>query len=108
MISVRNKNLIEEIFNNHHDIVDQASYEKCYTIRAFCKTELNSSEKFEVENYLTVGEVVDKFNIKCIEFTCEKIGKTPLDVTLDTKKTVDAFQVLMAGGRAYPDLKTSK
>ena len=114
MISVRNTNLIEEIFYNHHDIADHDSYEKCYTIRAFCKTELNSSETFEVENFLTVGEVVDKFHIKCIEFTCEKIGKTPLDMTLEmaaetaTKKTVDAFQVLMAGGRAYPDLKTSK
>ena len=83
MISVRNTNLIDKILNNHHDIADHDSYEKCYAIRAFCKTEHNSSETFEVENFLTFGEVVDKFHIKCIEFTCEKIGKTPLDVTLE-------------------------
>ena len=68
MICVRNAKLIEEIFNDHHIIADHESYEKYYMVKSFCKTELNSSEKFEVENILTVGEVVDKFSIKCIEY----------------------------------------
>ena len=59
MICVRNAKLIEEIFNDHHIITDHESYEKYYMVKSFCKTELNSSEKFEVKNILTVGEVVD-------------------------------------------------
>ena len=57
---------------------------------------------------------MDKFNIKCIEFTCEPIDESPLESAIAkaaetaTKQTVNAFQVLMAGGRAYPDFKTSK
>ena len=52
-------------------------------VKSFCKTELNSSEKFEVENILTVGEVVDKFSIKCIEFSCQRIEKSALESTLE-------------------------
>ena len=59
MICVRNAKLIEEIFNDHHITADYESYEKYYMVKSFCKTELNSPEKFEVENILTVGEVVD-------------------------------------------------
>ena len=33
-------------------------FEKGYSLKCECKTELNSSEKFEVENYLTLGEIV--------------------------------------------------
>ena len=50
MICVRNAKLIEEIFNDHHIIADHESYEKYYLVKSFSKTELNSSEKFEVEN----------------------------------------------------------
>ena len=64
MICVRNAKLIEEIFNDHHIIADHESYEKYYMVKSFCKKELNSSEKFEVENILTVGEVVDALNMK--------------------------------------------
>ena len=114
MVSVKNTKLIEEIFNDHHIVEDGDAFEKGYSLKCECKTELNSSEKFEVENYLTLGEIVDKFNIKCIEFTCEPIDESPLESAIAkaaetaTKKTVNAFQVLMAGGRAYPDFKTSK
>ena len=78
MIYVRNAKLIEEIFNDHHIIADHESYEKYYMVKSFCKTELNSSEKFEVENILTVGEVVDKFSIKCIEFSCPLLETSPV------------------------------
>ena len=97
MLLVRNRNLVEEIFNNHHDIVDHEWYEKCYTMQAFCKTEMNSPDKFEVENFLTVREVMNKFHITYIVFNSEQIEKAPLDSTLEmaaetaTKKTVDAF-----------------
>ena len=51
MISVKNTKLIEEIFNDHHIVEDGDAFEKGYSLKCECKTELNSSEKFEVENY---------------------------------------------------------
>ena len=103
MISVRNPKLIEEVFNDCNKVDNHKTFEKGYSIKCECKTELNSNEKFEVENFLTVGEIVDKFNIKFIEFTCEPIKKSSLEsaiaesVETATKKTVNAFQILMAG-----------
>ena len=44
-----------------------------------CKTELNSTEAFEVEKYLTVGKLVDRNKVRCIEFTCVcQLMKSPL------------------------------
>ena len=56
MVSVKNTKLIEEVFNDHHIVEDGDKFEKGYSLKCECKTELNSSEKFDVENYLTVGE----------------------------------------------------
>ena len=115
MLSVRNSKMIEEIFNDCHVVDDHEAYDKYHTIKCECRTELHSDEKFEVEQYLTVGEIVEKFNIKCIEFTCVPINKkSSLESAIAdsmetaTKRTVNAFQMLMAGGRAYPDFKTNK
>ena len=51
------------MFNDCHNVDNYQAFEKGYSIKCECKTELNSNEKFEVENFLTVGEIVDKFNI---------------------------------------------
>ena len=62
MISERNSKLIEEVFKDCHIVDNHKAFEKGYSIKCKCKTELNSNEKFEVENFLTVGEIVDKSN----------------------------------------------
>ena len=38
MVSVRNTKLIEEVFNDHHP---GAEFEKTYTLKSQCKTQLN-------------------------------------------------------------------
>ena len=63
MISVRNSKVIEEVVNDCHNVDNHEAFEKGYSIKCECKTELNLNEKFEVKNFLTVGEIVDKFNI---------------------------------------------
>ena len=78
MVSVRNTKLIEEVFNDHHPGAEGDEFEKTYTLKSQCKTKLNSTDTFEVENYLTVGELVNKFNIKCIEFACVRLQNSPL------------------------------
>ena len=63
MISVRNLKLIEEAFKDCHNIDNHEAFEKGHSIKCKCKTELNVNEKFEVENFLTVVEIVNNFNI---------------------------------------------
>ena len=41
MVSVRNTKLIEEVFNDHHPGAEGDEFEKTYTLKSQCKTELN-------------------------------------------------------------------
>ena len=63
MSSERNLKLIEEVFKDCHNVDNHEAFENGYSIKWECKTELNSNKKLEVENFLTVREIVDKFNI---------------------------------------------
>ena len=51
MVSVKNTKLLEEVFNNHYPDVEGDKFKKGYTLKSQCKTELNSTDTFEVENY---------------------------------------------------------
>lgn len=63
---------------------------------------------------LTVGDVVSLFNVRQFIFTCES-GPQGEEETLSKviksaaekadKYAVNAFQILMAGGRAFPPKK---
>ncbi|CAC5407820.1 unnamed protein product [Mytilus coruscus] len=87
--------------------------QKKYKVTVNCKTEIQIGDGFIVDGNLTVGDVVDKFNVKCIEFLSEKeiknnlvsIVQTAADNAINT--AINVFQVMMAGGRAYPTLKRS-
>ena len=41
MVSVRNTKLIEEVFNDHHPGAEGDEFEKTYTLKSQCKTQLN-------------------------------------------------------------------
>ena len=84
MISVKISKLIEEVFNDCHNDNHKA-FEKGYSIKCECKTELNSNEKFEVVNFLTVGEIVDKFNIIFEEVYKNTKGESFAAFILNTK-----------------------
>ena len=68
MVLVQNTKLLEEVFNDHH-AGDQDN--KYYTLKCEFETELDSALKFEVKNCLTVGEIVYRYKIKCID--CEQV-----------------------------------
>lgn len=64
---------------------------------------------------MLVGDIVGTFAIKRIEYSCSTEEQTvALGEIINnaaeaaTSKTVDAFQVLMAGGRKNVSLKTSR
>ena len=41
MVSIKNTKLIVEIFNDHHIVEDGDAFEKSYSLKCECKTELN-------------------------------------------------------------------
>lgn len=67
---------------------------------------------------ICVSTLVNQFGIKMIKFTCESQGPTTNSsntlgvlqqcVQEADAKAVDAFQILMAGGRTFPTKKTSR
>ena len=59
----------------HHWPYSEMPFKWC-----FAGGPLNSNEEFEVESVLTVREIVDKFNTKCIKFLCEPIKRSSLEL----------------------------
>lgn len=63
---------------------------------------------------MCVGTLIEQFGIRVIQFSCEASVAEPSADFLKTcveeanKKAVDAFQVLMAGGRCFPPKKGSR
>ena len=86
---------------------------KKFQITVKCLTDLKDTEGFSVDGNLTIDDVIDKFGVKCVEFECIKICQhwqmsSKLQQTMTPKRTIDAFQVMMTGGHAYPKLKHSR
>lgn len=65
-------------------------------------------------NHSVQKNMMISVTIKCMEFTCKQTGKNLLESVIEkaadtaSKKTVNAFQELMAGGCTYPDFKITK
>ena len=113
MTAVPNRlGIATDLFEQYHGTFDPKSCK--ITIK--CKTDLSSKESFDIDGRLTVGDVIEKFGMKCIEFCCCKeenelntlTSIVKIAAETATKKTINAFQVLMAGGRIYPTLKRSR
>lgn len=78
-------------------------------------TDPSKGTSFDVYPNMLVGDLVGTFAIKRIEYSCSTEEQTvALGEIINnaaeaaTSKTVDAFQVLMAGGRKNVSLKTSR
>ncbi|XP_052231503.1 uncharacterized protein LOC127844956 [Dreissena polymorpha] len=107
--NVSHSKQMDDLFQEHH------SRDKTVTYTVKCKTDMSkSAESFEIEGGMSVGTLSDRFQIKCLEFTCmsrmnaddEKDVQEVLKET--NKKAVDAFKLLMAGGRRlFTKRKTS-
>ena len=118
MTTIHKKTPIIDIFAEHHE--GPAEWPKGYKTRIVCRPNLPSAttkdEPYEIDGNLTVGEVVSGFGMKHFQFSCEveESQDTELRAALTqaaqtaTRKTIDAFQLLMAKGRAYPTPKTTR
>ncbi len=93
---------VGEIFDDLHPFIPPNG--KTHTCTAWAQV---GAVTFKV----TVGELVDNFQIRSLQFKCEvKDEYLTADATgaaiakyaeSVTRKTVDAFQVLMVGGRSF-------
>lgn len=72
---------------------------------------------FQVDSNLTLGDCVSAFGIKYIKFLCKESQKEHLADILEcintasaeaTTKAVNAFQLLMAGGKVFPQKKQTR
>ena len=94
-----------DIFNEYHDF--KLKNNQCKVM----------SKSHEVTPALSVGEVVTLFNVRQFTFTCESGPPTEVEFLSNCinvasekadKKAVNAFELMMAGGRTFPPKKTSR
>ncbi|XP_052061029.1 uncharacterized protein LOC127701242 [Mytilus californianus] len=108
MTSIPDNFSMINLFGEHHDAgpLDEKKHE----VDIFCSTSLDQkSELFQVEKNLSVGELTNSFHVKCVHFTCkikeDFVVKNALVNVIQTcaqdatKTAVNAFEVMMAGGR---------
>ncbi|XP_045213404.1 uncharacterized protein LOC123564125 [Mercenaria mercenaria] len=114
--SIPHTKLLSDIFYEEHE-EHQATgdHRKTLTFLAKCKTNINTTENFEIQGGMSVGTLTERFTIKCLEFTCIPSGDAEDEKSVaegilkeTNRKAVDAFKILMAGGRReFTKRKTS-
>ncbi|XP_061162951.1 uncharacterized protein LOC133172143 [Saccostrea echinata] len=68
---------------------------------------------FDITPGLTIGEIISAFDIRCFEFKClpsehDEIRQMITEAaSTATKSASNAFQILMAGDKGYPNKKTT-
>jgi len=102
-LSLSNSLLCEQVFKRLHNSSDKGGF----LARASTAMNPKPSELFEVGPGLCIGDLALSCSVKYIEFECVPVesSKQAEDfaerVADTTKKTIDAFQLLMAGGRGF-------
>lgn len=101
--SVKDSTTFTHLFESYHDCQNN-SKEAEFTVSAQNQTRIHGS--------LSVGEVVRNFSLRSFLFICKttddpELNKLQQHAANATKKAVNAFELLMAGGRSIPDKKRS-
>lgn len=98
------------------EVFDQFHYPGCSSFKNNQRNVLTDNRQ-EIMPSLTVGEVVTLFNLGTFSFTCTCIDGTPHNILCQavevsaeraTKHAINAFEILMAGGRCGPSKMTSR
>lgn len=102
--SVKDSTTFTHLFESYHDCQNN-SKEAEFTVSAQNQTRIHGS--------LSVGEVVRNFSLRSFLFICKttddpELNKLQQYAANATKKAVNAFELLMAGGRSIPDKKRSR
>ena len=111
MTSVPHNTVLSDLIQKYHGPIP-----KGYVVATSCQKELHLKDSFSVDPNLCIGDLKQTFDIKVIEFTCKGDPNEKLQTEEilrkcgqeATKTAANAFQLLMAGGRAFPQKKGSK
>ncbi|XP_033753391.1 uncharacterized protein LOC117336841 isoform X2 [Pecten maximus] len=109
IIPLRNATTFLEVFDRFHG--DTAGKSSSFQV----KTKTDSGQGHDVLSSLTVGEIVHLFNVRHFVFTCtceletkaQQLSEINVHAKVATKKAVNAFELMMAGGRSFPSKKKS-
>jgi hypothetical protein len=98
-------NVFDNIHGQVHDKVNKL------TIKVSQSLEIDRNA-FDVDGMLSIADVIH-MNVKSIQFSCKAVinseailAKSILEKT--TRKAVNAFELLRAGGRSYVEKKTRR
>ena len=109
IVCIENRRTLLDIFTDNH-----GELPKGFQLTVTCNTSTDTAKgtSFDVQPNMLVGDLVGTFNIKRLEFSCTKEQQTTLNEIVNNaalaNKAIDAFQILMAGGRKKVSLKTSR
>lgn len=103
--SVQDTSTFSHVFNAYHSA--QSSKEADFTVHVSEQGQTN------IHGALTVGEVVHNFSLRSFTFICKEqtdseVCELRQHAEIATKKAVNAFELLMAGGRSFPDKKQKR
>ena len=96
-------NVFEEVHGPYDFKTSTVSITVCQDIQ-------NNINSFEAEGNATIGDILN-MGMKSIQFKCKTSEEATVAkniVESATKRAVDAFEILMAGGRAFVGKKTSR
>ena len=110
MTSVPHNTVLLDLIQKYHGLNP-----KGYVVATSCQKELHTKDSVLTQIFVLVT-VKQTFDIKVIEFTCKGDPNEKLQTEEilrkcgqeATKTAANAFQLLMAGGRAFPQKKGSK
>lgn len=108
MRCLEHRRTLIEVFEEEHGVLNKTSVLNVECVMG------SGTEVYDVAPNMTIGDIKDmtkQLHFKCTESVSEhdivtKMVNTAAEAA--TKQTVDAFQILMAGGRQFVKTKTSR
>jgi hypothetical protein len=103
--SVQDSPTFSHAFNTYHG--PQSSQEAEFTVH------VSEQGQTDIHGALPVGEIVHNFSLRSFTFSCKaqtdsEVNKLRQHAGIATKKAVNAFELLMSGGRSFPNKKRNR
>ena len=110
-VSVPNRFSMFTIFEYYHGNVDYSVHNVSVATETK-KPGTNETDTFEIQASLTVADLMSKFEIKNLVFSCTRKEQAAIEDVTDsdvtTNKEINAFERLMAPKREFPPRKLSR
>ena len=102
VLSLPDRLTFTDVFNRHQDKDTPKQ----------CEFKVTSRDHGQIHPSLTLGEVINLFGPRSFTFSCQTVedeADLSKHASIATRRAIDAFQILMAGGgRTLPSKRTSR